>query len=30
MYVMFTPRRMTCANCPMPIEAESPSPETPR
>src|SRR3954469_8479264 len=27
---MFTPRRMLCANCPRPIEAESPSPETPR
>src|SRR5688500_11840449 len=26
---MFTPRRMQCANCPSPIEAESPSPDTP-
>ena len=27
---MFTPRRITCANCPRPIDAESPSPDTPR
>ena len=27
---MLTPRRMRCANWPSPIEAESPSPDTPR
>src|SRR5215208_2605926 len=26
---MFTPRRMACANWPIPIDAESPSPDTP-
>src|SRR5213596_2082908 len=26
---MLTPRRMLCANCPRPIDAESPSPDTP-
>ena len=26
---MFTPRRIECANWPKPIEAESPSPDTP-
>ena len=30
MYTMSTPRRMQWANWPRPIEAESPSPETPR
>ncbi len=29
MYNMFTLRRMMCLNCPMPMLAESPSPETP-
>ncbi len=29
MYTMLTPRRMLCANWPRPIDAESPSPETP-
>ena len=30
MYTMFTPRRSACTNWPIPIEAESPSPEMPR
>jgi hypothetical protein len=29
-WTMFTLRRITCANCPSPIDAESPSPGTPR
>src|SRR5574337_311361 len=27
---MFTPRRIACTNRPMPMDAESPSPDTPR
>ena len=29
-YLLFTARRMACRNWPMPMEALSPSPETPR